>query len=143
MESYYSHGQLGFGNVLKDKSIKSFDDFLNKFINNNPYNRFEDNYLYKNIFFNNHIIFDIVFKLETIEEDFKNFMILCDLDINQVNFNLDNYNKNSYIFEGWVDKEERNHKLERYNGINISDNMKEKIYNKYKFYFDYFNYKMY
>ena len=143
LESYYSHGQLGFGNVLKDKSIKSFDDFLNKFINNNPYNRFEDNYLYKNIFFNNHIIFDIVFKLETIEEDFKNFMILCDLDINQVNFNLDNYNKNSYIFEGWVDKEERNHKLERYNGINISDNMKEKIYNKYKFYFDYFDYKMY
>lgn len=140
IQSYYSHGQLGLGNVLQDKSIDSFDAFINLFINNNPYTRFEDKYFYKNMFVNNNIIFDIVFKLESIENDFKNFLTLCGIDSNRVNFNVNNYNRNNYIFKEWKDIEKRNHKTERKNGIVIRDEIKQKLYTKFKFYFDYFNY---
>jgi hypothetical protein len=142
IESYYSHGQLGFGNILKNTMIKSFNDFLNIFINNNPYFRFEDNYFYKNFFINKTPIFDIVFKLENIENDFKKFLISCDINYENVNFKLDDYNKNSYNYENWIDKEKRNHKKERKNGFNVNKDIKLLLYNKYKFFFDYYNYSI-
>ena len=92
------------------------------------------------MFVNNNVIFDIVFKLESIENDFKKFLTLCGLDSNKVNFNVNNYNRNKYIYKDWKDIEKRNHKTERKNGIVLRDEIKQKLYTKFKYYFDYFNY---
>jgi len=139
-ESYYSHGQLGFGNILKNTDIKSFNDFINVCIDSTPYSRFENDVLYKNFFINKKCIFDVILKLENIENDFKKFLTSCNINFEHVNFKLNDYDKNSYMFENWVDKEKRFHKKERNNGFCIDPELKQRLYEKYAFFNKYFGY---
>lgn len=140
VKSYYSHGQLGFQNVLKDERIKSFGDFFDLFMSNNPYPRFTSGELYKDMFVNGKTIYDTVLRLEHLEADLKCFFDSCGIDYSQVNFDLSDYNRNKYTFKGWVDKDKRNHKNERKSGLVITGEMKTQMYDKYKHYFDYYGY---
>lgn len=144
LKSYYSHGQAGLNNIIIKHDIKSFDEFLNIFISskNKDFPRFIDNYLYRNFFINNKCIFDIILKTDTLEADVKNLLEMLNIDISLVNFNVNNYDRNNYMYEGFTNIHNLTHKHERSKGIIYSDEQKKLIYNKYKFYFDYFDYKI-
>lgn len=140
IKSYYSHGQAGLSNILIKHNIKSFDNFIDIFTTKNVYPRFIDNYMYKNFFINDKCIFDFVLRTETLTDDFILLLSIFNIDYSSINFNLSNYDKNNYIYNEFTNIYNLQHKEERKNGLTYTIKHKQMIYNKYKFYFDFFDY---
>jgi len=140
LKSYYSHGREGFGNLLRNDSINNFTDYVNLQIDGKINNLLVGKYLFKNMFIDDKIIFDLIFKLENIEGDLINFFNCFDLDITKINFNMNEYDKNSYIHDRFDNNYPMVHKNERKNLI-IENDLKERIKSTYITFYDFFEYK--
>jgi hypothetical protein len=139
MKSIYSHGRKGMGNILENNDIRNFNDYVNFQLQGKLNNHLIEKYLFKDMFCNNTIIFDLVFKLENIHDDLTNFFLCFDLDISRINFNISDYDKNKFIHDKFENNYPMNHKKERQELI-IQKETKDKIKNYYRFFYDYYKY---
>lgn len=140
LKSYYSHGREGFGNLLRNNNINNFNDYVELQLEGKINNLLIENYFFKDMFYKDKLIFDLVFKLENIEKDLIDFFNCFNLDISKINFNMNEYDKNSFFHDRFDSNYPMDHKKERKNLI-IDDKLKEKIIKKYNFFYDFFNYK--
>jgi len=140
LKSIYSHGRKGMGNILENNDIQNFNDYINFQIQGKLNNHLIEKYLFKDMFYNDTIIFDLVFKLENIVDDLTNFFLCFDLDISKINFNISDYDKNKFIHDKFDKGYPMKHKEERQK-LMVQEEIKEKIKDHYSFFYDYFNYK--
>ena len=143
IKSLYSHGQAGFSDVILKYNITNFEQFYDLFMGNkiNELQKYySDNYFLHQVFDGDEMFFDHTLRTDRLEGDIKKLLDHYSIDYSDINFNLSKYDMNYFLYDDYKSIHNLNHKRERVESELISDNMKKEIYEKYKYYFDYFGF---